>query len=281
VIEVPLASTPYVWTLRPAVIAAVAIGAVAYAWRFRETFGGDRRARPARARDYLRAASFAAGLVVVILALDSPVDSLGEERLFSVHMLQHLLIADIAPILLLVGLSRVLMRPAVKRLQGLERALGPVAQPLTALFLFVAVLSIWHLPAMYELALRNDWAHELEHASFFAAGIGFWWYVIEPVPPRHRLQGGGLVAYIASAKIMLSLLGVILAFSPTALYDTYERAPRTWGLSAVADLNIGGLLMMAEQSVILLITFAVLLGRMLDQSERGQLQRERLMNIKP
>lgn len=271
-----LAGTPYVWSFRPGVTAALAIAAGTYAWRFRQAFAGEQPARTARFGDHARAIAFACGLVLMFLALSSPIDTLGEERLFTAHMAQHLLIADIAPILLLVGLSRVLMRPAVRRLQGVERALGPVAQPLTALLLFVGVLSIWHIPAMYELALDNDWGHAIEHASFFAAGLAFWWYVIEPVPPRHRLEGGALVAYVAGAKVMLSVLGVILAFSPDALYDTYERAPRTWGLSPVSDLNIGGLLMMTEQSVVLLITFAVLLSRLLDRSERAQLRRERL-----
>ena len=106
-------------------------------------------------------------------------------------MVQHLLLADLAPILLLVGLSRAFLRPAVRRLRPLEERLGPLAHPAVALALYVGLMWLWHVPAMYELALDHAWAHALEHASFFTAGIAFWWYLIEPVPPRHRLTAPG------------------------------------------------------------------------------------------
>jgi cytochrome c oxidase assembly factor CtaG len=112
--------------------------------------------------------------------------------------------------------------------------------------------------------------------TFFAVGIAFWWYVIEPVPPRHRLDGMAMLAYVAAAKLALGGLGIALAFSPTALYDSYAQAPRTWGLSAVEDLNVGGLVMMLEQSIVLVIFFAILFARMLERSEQAERRRERL-----
>jgi cytochrome c oxidase assembly factor CtaG len=133
----------------------------------------------------------------------------------------------------------------------------------------------WHLPTLYELALNHPWAHALEHAMFFTAGVAFWWFVLEPVPPRHRLTGPASVAYISAAKLLMGALGVVLAFSTTALYDTYKDAPRTWGMSAVTDMNVGGLEMMFEQSIVLVIFFAILLARMLERSERDQQRRER------
>jgi cytochrome c oxidase assembly factor CtaG len=260
----PAADTPYAWSLEPQVLLAVAVVGAAYAWRLRDSRSG-----------YLRAAAFAAGLMVLLLALVSPIDSLGEERLFSAHMAQHLLLADVAPILLLLGLSRPIMRPAVRRLQPIERLLGPLAHPLSALVLLVAVVWAWHVPAMYELALRNPWAHQLEHLAFLGAGTAFWWYVIEPVPPRRRLRGMASAGYLAGAKLLLGALGVVLAFSPDALYETYESAPRTWGLSPVEDLNVGGLVMMLEQSIVLVIFFAIVFVRMLEQSEDAERRRER------
>src|SRR5439155_25299254 len=109
---------------------------------------------------------FAAGLAVGFLALCSPIDTLGEKRLFSVHMVQHLLLADIAPILILLGLTRVLMRPAVRRLRPPEEAPGPIAHPAVALGALVLPLWAWHLPVLYELALDHAWAHALEHTMF-------------------------------------------------------------------------------------------------------------------
>jgi putative membrane protein len=267
-----LAAVDYRWSLQPQVLATLALVAGVYWWRMREL----QRRRPMSGSDRLRVASFSAGIAVLFVALCSPIDTLGEERLFTVHMLQHLLLADIAPILLLLGLTRAFMRPAVRRLRPVEEALGPLAHPAVALFALVATMWAWHLPALYELALDHPWAHALEHAMFFTAGIAFWWFVIEPVPPRHRLRGPAEIAYISIAKFLMGALGVVLAFSPNAIYDTYEHAPRTWGLSPVADLNVGGLEMMLEQSLVLVIVFAIAFYRMLERSEREQQRRERL-----
>lgn len=266
-----LAAVDYSWSLQPHVIAAVVLVGGVYWWRMRDI----RPPEGFSARDRLRIASFAAGLAVLFLALCSPIDKVGEERLFTVHMLQHLLLADIAPILLLLGLTRAFMRPAVRRLRPVEEALGPLAHPLVALVALVATMWVWHLPALYELALDNPWAHSLEHAMFFTTGVAFWWFLIEPVPPRHRLKGPASIAYLSSAKLLMGALGVVLAFAPNAIYDTYEDAPRAWGMSAVTDLNVGGLMMMLEQSLVLVVVFSIAFSRMLERSEREQQRRER------
>jgi len=267
-----LAAVDYRWSLQPQVIAALVLVAGVYWWRMRELH----RDRPFSGRDWARVTSFGAGIVVLFVALCSPIDTLGEERLFSVHMLQHLLLADIVPILLLLGLTRAFMRPAVRRLRPVEESLGPLAHPVVALVALVATMWAWHLPALYELALDHPWAHALEHAMFITTGLAFWWFLIEPVPPRHRLTGPASIAYLSSAKLLMGALGLVLAFSPTAIYDTYKDAPRTWGLSAVTDLNVGGLGMMLEQSLVLVIVFAIMFTRMLERSEREQQRRERL-----
>ncbi len=269
------AATPYVWSFRPALAAALVLTGAIYAWRVHELRSAPGVA-PATGRERLRPLAFAGGLLVLGLALMSPIDSVGEERLFSVHMAQHLLIADAVPILLLLGLSRPLLRPLVRRLRPVESSLGYLAHPFVVLTLVVAVICLWHVPALYELALDNAWAHQLEHLTFLAAGLAFWWYVLEPVPPRHRLQGMAMVAYVAGAKLMLGLLGLVLAFSRTSFYEHYEQAPRTWGLSALDDQNVGGLLMMLEQSIVLASFFALLFARMLERSEQAQRRRERL-----
>jgi cytochrome c oxidase assembly factor CtaG len=144
-----------------------------------------------------------------------------------------------------------------------------------ALALLVAVVWLWHLPAAYEFALEHPWAHQLQHLMFLSAGIAFWWYVIEPVPPRHRLRGMGMLAYVTAAKFLLGAVGVVLAFSPTAIYEPYREAPRTWGLTALEDLNVGGVAMMLEQSLVLVVFFAIMFARMLDQSEEAQRRSER------
>ena len=272
-----LAAVDYEWSWNVPVLVAVGLAGAVYGLRLRElrTSPGVRTG-DSPARDTLRALAFAGGLVVILFAVVSPLERLGEDRLFAAHMVQHLLLADLAPILLLVGLSRAFLRPAVRRLRPLEERLGPLAHPAAALVLYVGLMWLWHVPAMYELALDHAWAHALEHATFFTAGIAFWWYLIEPVPARHRLTGAWSLAYLATAKILMGLLGVVLAFAPDAFYSTYEDAPRTWGLSAVEDQNVGGLVMMIEQSLVLVVAFAVFFARMLERSEAEQRRREAL-----
>jgi putative membrane protein len=267
----PLAGL-YTWTLSPPVLATIALAGGTYAWRLRDL---RRDSAPRSGRDGWRAAAFAGGLVLLFVALASPIDNLGERRLFSVHMVQHLLLADLAPILLLLGLSRALLRPAVRRLRPVEEALGPLAHPAVALAAYVGLMWLWHVPAMYDLALHHPWAHVLEHASFFTAGMAFWWYLIEPVPPRHRLRGPWPLAYLSAAKLLMGALGVVLAFSPDVSYDAYANVPRTWGLSPLEDLNVGGLVMMLEQSLVLVVAFALFFTRMLERSEQDQQRRER------
>src|SRR4029079_7112448 len=180
----------------------VAAGAV-YAWRVR-----DLRLHPGRSSggpNALRRGAFYAGLGLAFIALVGPLETLAQDRLFTAHMIQHLLLADLVPILLLVGLTRPLLRPAVRRLRPVEESLGPIAHPVTALVLYVGFMWLWHIPALYDAALGSPWVHALAHARFFATGRAFWWFLIEPVPPRHRLTGPWAVGYVAAAKVLMGL----------------------------------------------------------------------------
>jgi cytochrome c oxidase assembly factor CtaG len=215
-------------------------------------------------------------MLALLAALVSPIDGLGADYLFSVHMVQHVLLGDIAPLLLLVSLSRVILRPATRRLMRLERALGPLSSPGTAIVIWLAIMYLWHVPALYDAAAQHPLLHMLEHGSFFAAGMALWWPLIEPIPMRRALTGMQPLAYIAAAKGGLAALGLFLAWSPTAHYPWYEEAPRIWGLSAVEDQNVAGVIMMVEQSLTLVLVMVWLFVRMLSRSEQDERRRERL-----
>jgi putative membrane protein len=191
-------------------------------------------------------------------------------------MLQHVLLGDVAPALLLLSLSRVIMRPATRRLMRVERALGPLASPWTGMALWLGLMYLWHVPPLYEAAIENPLVHLVEHISFFTAGVAVWWPLIQPVPMRRRLDGLSTVAYIGTAKFGLAALGLYLTWSGAVLYDYYEGVPRVWGLSAVEDQNVGGAIMMVEQSLTFVIALVVLFARMLVQSEAEERRRERL-----
>jgi putative membrane protein len=261
-----------VWLSDPAVLAPLALLAFVYIRRFREARAeaGGRGAGP------LQALAFAGAMVALLIALVSPIDGLGEDYLFSFHMLQHVLLGDVAPLLLLLSLSRVIMRPLTRRLMRVERALGPFAHPLTGIGLWLFLMYLWHIPAMYDAALNHPLIHVLEHFCFFAAGIAVWWPLIQPVPMRHRLTGLQPLAYIGAAKVGLAVLGVYLTWSTSVFYPYYETVPRIWGLSAIQDQNMGGAIMMVEQSITFVTVLAWVFVRMLSSSEAEERRRERL-----
>jgi cytochrome c oxidase assembly factor CtaG len=266
-------SAPHLrWVADPVVLLPIGLYATVYVWRF-VVARGEAGGRGAGVRQAL---AFAGALVALVAAVASPIDALGGEYLFSAHMVQHILLGDIAPLLVLLGLSRVILRPATRRLMGLERALGRLAHPATGIGIWLGLVYLWHIPALYNAALDDPVVHALEHASFFTAGIALWWPLVQPVPMRRRLTGLGSLAYVVAAKAGLAALALYLAWSGSVAYSFYESAPRIWGLSAVEDQNIGGAIMMVEQSIVLVICFFVLFVRMLVQSEEEERRRERL-----
>src|SRR3954454_25190584 len=138
------------------------------------------------------------------------------------HMVQHLLIADLAPICLTLALTKHILRPATRRITRLERAAGPFGHPVFGVVAYVGAMWMWHIPSMYEAALRHSFIHVLEHLTFAAVGLLYWWHLLSPSRSRMRLEGLGPVLYMASTHIAVGLLGIVLAFAPHVLFDFYE-----------------------------------------------------------
>ena len=116
---------------------------------------------------------------------------------------------------------------------------------------------LWHVPAMYDVALRHSDVHALEHLCFALVGGLYWWHLLSPIRGRMRLGGMGPVLYMVSTKLLVGILGIVLAFAPTALYAFYEHQPHYWGLTAGEDMNMAGLLMALEQSIVMGIALVV------------------------
>ena len=258
------------WTFAPIVLLALAGYLYVYIARCRTS----RREGGERAAPTWRLVAWCCGVGALFVALISPVDRIGEQ-LASVHMVQHLLIADIAAILLTLGLTRHILRPATRRVQRIERAAGPFASPWFGVIAYVGVMWLWHVPALYDAALRHGGVHVLEHLSFAAAGLLYWWHLLSPIRSRMRLAGIGPILYMASTKILVGFLGVLLTFSSTVLFGFYETGGTRWGLSALDDQHVAGLTMALEQSLVMGVALAYLFFRMLAESEAEDQRAER------
>jgi cytochrome c oxidase assembly factor CtaG len=216
---------------------------------------------------------FFGGLLAVIIALVSPVDVLGEQ-LMVMHMVQHILLLDIAPILMILGLSKGILRPVTRRLHAVERRAGWFAHPAFAVIAYAGLMWLWHIPKMYDTALRYSNVHTLEHLCFALAGGLYWWHLLSPIRNRMRLGGLGPIAYMVSTKLLVGVLGIVLAFAPHAIYPFYEHH-HYWNLSAQEDQSMAGLLMALEQSIVMGTALVYLFVRMLDETERDEQRSER------
>jgi putative membrane protein len=261
------------WTLDPGVLIGVAVVGGTYVARWRRVRLGP---SPRRADDapVWRLCCFLGSLLAALIALVSPLDALADQ-LFFMHMGQHMLLLDLVPILTILGLTKVILRPATRALRDLERRAGALAHPAFAVVLYVAVIWTWHVPAAYDLALGNPVVHVLEHISFVAAGSLYWWHLLSPIRARLRLDGIGPLVYMTSTKVLVGALGMGLAFAPSALYPYYVQHARVWSISAHDDQSIAGLIMAVEQSLVMGIALVGLFVRALSESEREQQRRER------
>ncbi|HLK50147.1 MAG TPA: cytochrome c oxidase assembly protein [Bryobacteraceae bacterium] len=205
----------------------------------------------AHGRTALQTCSFLGGIVVLLLDLVSPIDTLADTYLFSAHVLQHFVLALVVPPLWLLGIpgsaaERVLQR---RRVDGIEQALS---RPGVSWAAGVGTMLAWHIPALFSAAIANDGLHILQHLSFLVSGAIFWWPVLAPVEPR-RLAPLAAVVYLFGACTACSLLGAALTFTRPGWYPAYLnptgdagtlRLIRTgWGLDARTDQQFGGLLM--------------------------------------
>jgi cytochrome c oxidase assembly factor CtaG len=247
------------WSLSPLQLAPIVVGALLY---------GVRARRLGRRLPVWRMACFYGGVAVLTLAVTSPVDVIGEDALFSIHMLQHVMIGDLAALLVVLGVSGPVLRPAlaipwVRRLRFL-------AHPLVALPLWAASLYLWHLPALYELSLSNDFVHFLEHSSFFVFGCLMWAAVVEPLPGPAWFGTGPKLAYIGVVRATEAILGNIFWFAGSVIYTDYATRAPAFGVSAAEDQVNAGTVMMFESGAVTLAAILYFFFRMAREGELRQ-----------
>jgi len=255
------------WSLQPLQILPTALVALLYA----------RRVRTLRAQGVevprWRVWSFGTGIALALFALVSPIDVLGEQRFLFLHMTQHIILGDLAPLFVVLGLTGPILRP-VLALPGVSR-LRVLAHPLVALPFWAANLYVWHIPFLYEAAIHHDAIHALEHFLFFTGGALMWAAVLETVPAPEWFGTGAKLGYVAVVRLLEAVLGNIFIWSGTVFYSTYDVAGGRWSLSPLGDQGLAGAIMMVEGSIVTIVVLAWLFLRLASEGELRQQLLER------
>ncbi|HST06976.1 MAG TPA: cytochrome c oxidase assembly protein, partial [Gemmatimonadaceae bacterium] len=259
------------WSWEPGVVVTLLIAGILYAaglWRLWSISVGVGIRR-------WEASAFAVGWLAVALALVSPLHALGGS-LFSAHMGQHELLISVGAPLLVLG------RPLIPFLWALPRSWRPrvggfvlrapvsgswrlLSRPSVAFALHAIALWAWHMPGPYQATLTSEMMHTLQHVSFLATALLFWWTIFGA---RHSTLGyGGAVFYLFATGLQTGALGALLTFAPTLWYPAYASTARLWGLAPLEDQQLGGLIMWIPGSIPYLVAALVVLVRWLRESE--------------
>ena len=256
------------WTFSPIVI--VALLAAAYVYR----------------RMYLRAAArsnkgpgighwlpYAGGLLTLAVALLSPLDAIGDGYLLSAHMMQHVLLSDIAPALLVLGLRSPVLPLGLSREALLAvapggrsgRLLSRLTSPWLAIPLWALATWMWAIPSVFDFAAQHQVVHALEHATLFYTGLAMWWLIVDPLPRARLRPNGQRLALLGFTRLASACVCLPLTWISTTEYPLYAGAPRAYGLSAINDQHLAGASMCFIEALVFGIAFAAvfisILGR--------------------
>ena len=217
--------------------------------------------------DPRQTATFTSGVVVLFLALISPIHELSDNYLFSAHMFQHILLTLVAPPLLIMGIPAWLVRPLLRPKWALRLArIG--THPLVAFALFNLVFSLWHMPALYNVSVTNHDAHIAEHIMFIATGLPMWWPIVSRVPELPRLSYPLRMGYLFLLSVAQIIVFAPIAFSQAPIYQFYMEVPRIWGISPLVDQQIGAVIMKVGGGLLLLTLFVITFFRWAAQEDR-------------
>jgi cytochrome c oxidase assembly factor CtaG len=219
-----------------------------------------------------RQVCFASGLLVIVVALVSPISDVAEELVIA-HMGEHLLLGDVATLLLVLGLTGPLLQPALS-IKLLDR-LRILAHPAIALPLWAINLFFWHIPALYDAAYGTAPVHALEHATFLFFGCLMWMPVFGPLPTPQWFTAAWKVVYVIAVRFIGAVLGNVLMWSGSVLYTIYAPGERSWGLSPITDQSTAGVIMMIEGTFLGL----GLLGWLFFEAAREGIEKQRLLDL--
>jgi len=242
------------WEFTPSVVIGCALLLVLYFWATRGKI--DRKA-----------VNFSLGVLTIFLALCSPIDALGDDYLFSAHMVQHMMLGMVAPLFMVAGIPEAFVRAWLKLpvIAWLERLFS---NPQLALILASATFWVWHLPYLYDLTLENELVHITEHMMLIITGTMLWWPVFKPIP-EGRLNPLPALLYMGVAGALSTILGILFTMSDTPYYEGYahphdelgalQLIREGWGLNQLEDQKLGGAIMWEPAGAIFLWAMMIVL----------------------
>jgi putative membrane protein len=257
------------WSLDPVAILALLAASVVYARMYRRA---GTRSAAVGAGHWV---PYAGGILALAIALLSPLDAIGDRWLLSAHMLQHVLLSDIAPALIVLGLRSPVLplglaRPALRAVAPggrWGRVLAVVTSPWVAIPLWAAATWVWAIPTMFDFAAQHPVVHALEHATLFYTGLALWWLIVDPLPRARLRPGGERLALLGFTRIASAAVCIPLTWMTVARYPLYASAPRSFGISALADQQLAGAGMCFIEFLVFGIAFAAVFISMLSRDE--------------
>jgi putative membrane protein len=257
------------WSLDPVAILALLAAALVYARMYRLAAS---RSTKVGAGHWI---PYAGGLIALAIALLSPIDAIGDRWLLSAHMAQHVLLSDIAPALLLLGLRSPVLplglaRPALRAVAPggrWGRTLALLTSPWVAIPLWALATWVWAIPAVFDFAAQHAVVHAFEHATLFYTGLAMWWLIVDPLPRVHPRPDGQRLALLGFTRIASAAVCLPLTWITTTQYPLYASAPRAFGVSAIADQQLAGAGMCFVEFLVFGIAFAAVFISMLSRDD--------------
>ena len=245
---------PYAWSWNPEALVLVPLLTVAYLLAVRRFLV-----------PWWRVACFLVAMVLLLAVTITPLETIAVKYLLTIHLLQNVVLAEWAPLLVVLGLP-----PALAASLARNSVVRALTYPAVALPAWLGNYMLWHLPWAYDTALEHPHSLlHLEHALYFLTGVAMWWSIVQDEP--HRLGAGTRAALVFAAFILGSPIGLVIALVPDAIYDFYVDAPeRLWGLSALQDQQLAGILMALEQATVFFAVFAYWFLRFLAEEDRRE-----------
>jgi putative membrane protein len=266
--ERPRPTLPYEWSwsLHPSVLLGTGLLGALYFYGIGPLRRRHGWSPPASAAQIL---SFCGSLVVLLLSLNGPIHDLSDYYLFSVHMVQHLVLTLVFPPLFLVGIPAWLLRHLLLR-PGVQPVARLFTRPWFAATLFSVTIAVWHLRPFYDLMMRNHEVHIATHLLFMVTATLMWWPVVSPLPELPRLAPLIAMLYLFLVGIPMQLVGALITFADEMLYPWYVTAPRMAGLSPLDDQQLGGLLMWVPGNLWMFAAIGVVFFKWAREEERSR-----------